>query len=110
MAHQLQALEPAPAQTYASLAAPSAGAARTEFRAPPACRLHARVRRRSRVGQPPRQLSTLQGPAPSTTSANAAAAAEKTEAPRADLSPVPMLIPPAKSSRRIPLVEARASR
>jgi hypothetical protein len=36
---------PAPAQTYASFEAPPEGAARTEFRAPPACRLHARVSR-----------------------------------------------------------------
>jgi len=34
----------APAQTYDSLAALTEGAAREEPRAPPACRLHARVR------------------------------------------------------------------
>jgi len=33
----------APAQTYASLAAPPEGAARTELRTRLACRLHARV-------------------------------------------------------------------
>ena len=46
MAHQLQAIKPAPAQTYASLVAPSEGAARAESRACPACRLDAQVRRR----------------------------------------------------------------
>jgi hypothetical protein len=45
-AHQLRAIVPAPAQTDASLAAPSEGAARAEPRAHPARRLHARVRRR----------------------------------------------------------------
>jgi len=39
---------PAPAQTYASSAAPAEGAARTESRADPACRLHARVRQHAR--------------------------------------------------------------
>ncbi len=37
---------PAPAQTYASLAAFTEGAARAESGAPPALRLHAQVRRR----------------------------------------------------------------
>jgi hypothetical protein len=37
----------APAQTYASLAALAEGAARAELRAPPACRLHARVRQQA---------------------------------------------------------------
>jgi hypothetical protein len=36
----------APAQTYASSAAPSEGAAHPELRAPPACRLHARKHER----------------------------------------------------------------
>jgi hypothetical protein len=45
-AHQLRAIRHAPAQTYASLAAPSEGAARAEFRAGPPRRLHARVRQR----------------------------------------------------------------
>jgi hypothetical protein len=39
----------APAQTYASSAAPSEGAAHPELRAPPACRLHARVRLRRSI-------------------------------------------------------------
>jgi hypothetical protein len=41
-AHQLRALEPAPAQTCASLAAPLEGAARPAARAHSARRLHAR--------------------------------------------------------------------
>ena len=41
----LRALSPAPAHSYASLAAPPEGAARAELRAHPARRLHARVRR-----------------------------------------------------------------
>ena len=45
-AHQLRAIWLAPAQTYASLATLPEGAARAAPRAPPACRLHARVRRR----------------------------------------------------------------
>jgi len=48
----------------------------------------------------------LQGPGPSTARANAAAAAEKTEAFKADLIPVPMLIPEANSRRRTPLKSA----
>src|SRR5262245_27786841 len=50
--------------------------------------------------------STLHGPGPNTARANAAAAAEKTEAFRADLMPVPMLIPEANKRRRIPLKSA----
>jgi hypothetical protein len=49
-AHQLRAIVPAPAQTYASLEAPPEGSAHTEIPAGPACRLHARVR--------PHRLST----------------------------------------------------
>jgi hypothetical protein len=48
----------------------------------------------------------LQGPGASTARANAAAAAEKTEAFKADLIPVPMLIPEANRSSRIPLKSA----
>jgi len=45
---KLQAIMLAPTQTYGSLAAPPEGAAHTEPRAVPACRLHARVRQQPR--------------------------------------------------------------
>src|SRR5262245_5023348 len=53
-----------------------------------------------------RRPSTVQSPGAKTASANAAAAAEKTEAFKADLSPVPTVIPNANRNRRTPLTSA----
>src|SRR5262245_25629481 len=53
-----------------------------------------------------RRPSTVQSPGAKTASANAAAAAEKTEAFKADLSPVPTVIPNANRNRRTPLRSA----
>src|SRR5262245_26183413 len=53
-----------------------------------------------------RRPSTVQSPGAKTASANAAAAAEKTEAFKADLSPVPTAIPNANRNRRTPLRSA----